>query len=96
MDIKKLISPVPANTGELEKKMESKLKMPVTLECPECHTPEVMTLTEYFERANYKSTDHIKLTCQICQDKPELLFYNMNPKTIRDAATYYYNKYKED
>jgi transcription elongation factor Elf1 len=95
MDIKQYISPVIPNQDELTKKLEAKLNMPITLECPACHSREVMTLREYFERANYKSTNHIKLTCQICENKIELLFYNVNPKKIRDAATYYYNKYKE-
>jgi hypothetical protein len=58
----------------------------VTLECPECHVQQLMTLSDYFNNINYGSMFTKRMKCAMCPDHPELMFYKANMKQIAAAG----------
>lgn len=69
-----------------EEMLKVDLSMSVTLECPECNIQQVMTLDDYFKKINYGSMHVKKLYCEMCPEKPELMFYKVNMKQIAAAG----------
>lgn len=60
------------------------LKM--TLECPECHIQQTMTLEDYFEKINYGSFKQKVLRCETCESRPSLMFYKVNQLQVAAAG----------
>jgi hypothetical protein len=61
-------------------------QMKVTLECPECHVQQIMTLNDYFHNINYGSVFPKRMKCAMCKDHPELMFYKVNMKQVAAAG----------
>jgi hypothetical protein len=78
-----------AKRAQREQVLDVGMDLPVTLECPECHIQQVMTLEEYFGKINYGSPFRKVLRCETCENQPPLMFYKVKKAQIAAAGLNY-------